>query len=244
MKHAYARARKAKCTGIVLNRLFEKSFQAAKSARTQTGITQGQVSIGTVAVDLANRIFGHLRDSRVLLIGSGDVGKKTAQSLRNRDVADITVASRTFENAHALAHQLQGAAIEMSDFPALLQRFDIVISATCAPGLILDRVMIGAALKQRPERPLFLIDVALPRDIEPSLDTLENVYLYNLDDLSSIANENLKSRKAEIERARTILKGHAWQLWLQLRRRTLRVSNNRPPSSATTSSGQAILDQI
>ena len=221
MKDAYAEARKAKCTGSVLNRLFEKSFQAAKSARTQTAITRGQVSIGNVAVDLANRIFGHLRDSRVLLLGSGDVAEKTAQSLNSRGVADITVTSRTFENAHTLAHSLGGAAIEFDDFAAQLKRFDIVISSTAAPAAILDRSMIAAALKQRPERPFFLIDVALPRDIDPTVDKLENVYLYNLDDLSTIANENLELRKAEIERARTILKGYAWTLWLQLRRRTL-----------------------
>lgn len=221
MKDAYAEARKTKCTGSVLNRLFEKSFQAAKSARTQTAITRGQVSIGNVAVDLANRIFGHLRDSRVLLIGSGDVAEKTAQSLNSRGVADITVTSRTFENAHSLAHSLGGAAIEFDDFAAQLKRFDIVISSTAAPTAILSRNTIAAALKQRPERPFFLIDLALPRDIDPSVDKLENVYLYNLDDLSAIANENLELRKAEIERARTILQAHAWNLWLQLRRRTL-----------------------
>jgi glutamyl-tRNA reductase len=221
MKDAYAEARKTKCTGSVLNRLFEKSFQAAKSARTQTAITRGQVSIGNVAVDLANRIFGHLRDSRVLLIGSGDVAEKTAQSLNSRGVADITVTSRTFENAHSLAHSLGGAAIEFDDFAAQLKRFDIVISSTAAPNAILSRSTIAAALKQRPERPFFLIDLALPRDIDPSVDKLENVYLYNLDDLSAIANENLELRKAEIERARTILQAHAWNLWLQLRRRTL-----------------------
>ena len=224
MKNAYAEARSAKCTGIVLNRLFEKSFQAAKSARTQTGITRGEVSIGNVAVNLANRIFVHLRDSRVLLLGSGDVAEKTAQSLQSRGVADITVASRTYENAHTLAHSLGGAAIELSDFAAQLKRFDIVISSTAAPSLLLDRDMIATALKQRPDRPFFLIDVALPRDIDPTVDTLENVYLYNLDDLSAIANENLELRKAEIERARTILKGHAWNLWLQLRRRTMMAS--------------------
>lgn len=221
MKNAYADARAAQCTGVVLNRLFEKSFQAAKSARTQTRITRGQVSIGNVAVDLASRIFGHLRDSRVLLLGSGDVAEKTAQSLKSRGVADITVASRTFENSHALAHRLGGAAIELSDFSAQLKRFDIVISSTTAPNMLIERAMIASALKQRPDRPFFLIDVALPRDIDPTADSLENVYLYNLDDLSAIANENLELRKAEIEQARTILKGHAWNLWLQLRRRTI-----------------------
>jgi len=221
MKHAYHEARKAECTGSVLNRLFEKSFQAAKSARSQTGITRGQISIGNVAVDLASRIFGKLSSSRVLLVGSGEVAEKTAQALKSRGVADITVSSRTFENAHLLAHSLGGAAIEFEDFPAQLQRFDIIISSTAAPNIILDRERIAQAIKKRPDRPFFLIDLALPRDIDPSLEKLENVYLYNLDDLSGIANENLELRKAEIERARTILKAQTWTLWLQLRRRAM-----------------------
>lgn len=227
MKNAYAAARTDNCTGTVLNRLFEKSFQAAKSARTQTGITRGQVSIGNVAVDLASRIFGRLKSSRVLLLGSGEVAEKTAQSLRSRGVADITVSSRTFEKAHQLAHSLGGAAIEFEDFPAQLHRFDIIISSTTAPGAVLDRSKIMASTKQRPERPLFLIDLAMPRDIDPSVEKLENVYLYNLDDLSTIANENLELRKAEIENARRILKSHAWTLWLQLRRRTLMGTEHR-----------------
>lgn len=224
MKNAYTSAREAKCTGIVLNRLFEKSFQAAKAARTQTDINRGQVSIGNVAVDLANRIFGHLKDSRVLLLGSGEVAELTAHALKSRGVADITVASRTFENAHTLAHGLGGAAIEFDDFANQLQRFDIVISSTAAPGFILDKAMLAQAMKLRPERPLFLIDLAMPRDVEPTVEKLENVYLYNLDDLSTIANENLELRKAQIDKARTILKAHAWNLWLQLRRRTLMAS--------------------
>ncbi len=222
MKDAYAAAKAAKCTGTVLNRLFEKSFQAAKSARTHTGITRGQVSIGNVAVDLASRIFGHLKQSRVLLLGSGEVGELTAQALKSRGVADISVSSRTFENAHKLAHEFGGAAIDFDDFISQLQRFDIIISSTAAPGCILTVEAIQHALKQRPDRPLFLIDLAMPRDVDPTVDKMENVYLYNLDDLSAIANENLEQRKGEIEKARHILKAHAWSLWLQLRRRTLK----------------------
>ncbi len=221
MKKAYAAAKNAGCTGTVLNRLFEKSFQAAKSARTQTAITRGQVSIGNVAVDLASRIFGKLHDSRVLLLGSGDVGEKTAQALKSRGVADITVSSRTFENAHKLAHQLGGAAIEFSDFETQLLHFDIIICSTASPTTILEIKNLAPALKKRPERPCFLIDLAMPRDIAPEVEKLENVYLYNLDDLSSIANENLEQRRTEIEHARKILKHHAWTLWLQLRRREL-----------------------
>lgn len=237
MKQAYANARKTNCTGSTLNRLFEKSFQAAKSARTQTRITQGQVSIGNIAADLANRIFGKLEDSRVLLIGSGDVAEKTAQSLWSRGVSDITVTGRNFERAHSLAHKFSAAAIEFSDFSQQLKRFDIVITSTAAAGIIIDHKTIKNTLKQRPEQPLFLIDLALPRDIDPSVDRLENVYLYNLDDLSNIANENIELRKAEVERARTILKAHAWNLWLQLRRRSLITAHSakRPSAKATAS---------
>jgi len=221
MKEAYAQAKATGATGSVLNRLFEKSFQAAKSARTQTGITRGQVSIGNVAVDLATRIFGKLDKSRVLLLGSGEVGEKTAQALKSRKVADISVSSRTYENAHRLAHELKGAAIDFDDFIEQLHHFDIIIGSTSAPGFLLSREVVRKTMQTRPERPLFLIDLALPRDIDPGVESLENVYLYNLDDLSTIANENLEARRSEIEKARNILQGHAWNLWLQLRRREL-----------------------
>lgn len=221
MKEAYAQGKAARTTGTVLNRLFEKSFQAAKSARTQTGITRGQVSIGNVAVDLATRIFGRLDKSRVLLLGSGEVGEKTAQALKSRKVADISVSSRTYENAHRLAHELKGAAIDFEDFIEQLPHFDIIIGSTASPGFLLGKEVVRKTMRNRPEQPLFLIDLALPRDIDPAVEDLENVYLYNLDDLSKIANENLEARRSEIDRAKEILKAHAWNLWLQLRRREL-----------------------
>ncbi|MGB0742918.1 MAG: glutamyl-tRNA reductase [Opitutales bacterium] len=221
MKGAYAQAKAANSTGSVLNRLFEKSFQAAKSARTQTGISRGQVSIGNVAVNLANRIFGKLNKSRVLLLGSGEVGEKTAQALKSRGVADISVSSRTYENAHRLAHEFQGSAIDFEDFISQLHNFDIVITSTAAPGALISPEVAHQTMRLRPEKPLFLIDLALSRDIDPAVEKVENVYLYNLDDLSTIANENLAARKAEIERVRKILQGQAWNLWLQLRRREL-----------------------
>jgi glutamyl-tRNA reductase len=221
LKQAYTKAREAHCTGNVLNRLFEKSFQAAKAARSQTGITRGQISIGNVAVDLASRIFGKLSQSRVLLLGSGEVGEKTAQALKSRGANDISVSSRTFENAHKLAHELGGSAIDFTDFQTQIEHFDIIICSTAAPGTILSRSIVAQSMKRRPERPCFLIDLALPRDVDHSVESIENVYLYNLDDLSSIANENLAARKAEIDNARAILKRHAWNLWLQLRRREL-----------------------
>ncbi|MBC8190444.1 MAG: glutamyl-tRNA reductase, partial [Puniceicoccaceae bacterium] len=153
--------------------------------------------------------------------GSGEVGEKTAQALKSRGVDDISVSSRTFEHAHQLAHRLGGAAIDFADFTSQLEYFDIIIGSTSAPGAILDQSMIRSTMKRRPERPCFLIDLALPRDFDPAVEDVENVYLYNLDDLSTIANENLAARKAEIDKAREILKKHAWALWLQLRRREL-----------------------
>jgi glutamyl-tRNA reductase len=221
IKRAYAVARDSGCTGNVLNRLFEKSFQAAKAARSQTAISRGQVSIGTVAVDLAARIFNQLSRSRVLLLGSGEVGEKTAQALKSRGVEDLAVSSRTYENAHQLAHRLGGSAIDFGDFITQIDRYDIIIGSTSAAGFILRRDDVKAAMRRRPERPSFLIDLALPRDFEPGIDSLDNVYLYNLDDLSRIANENIAAREAEIAKVREILKAHAWTLWLQLRRRTL-----------------------
>lgn len=221
MKRAFATAKAGNYTGPVLNRLFEKSFQAAKTARTQTGISRGQISIGNVAVDLASRIFGQLDQSRVLLLGSGEVGEKTAQALKSRGACDISVSSRTYEHAHRLAHVLKGATIDFKDFSEHLHHFDIVIASTAAPGLLLDQARIRDTMRSRPERPLFLIDLAMPRDIDPRVDELENVYLYNLDDLSTITNENLAARRSAIEQARKILQGQAWNLWLQLRRREL-----------------------
>ena len=221
MKDAYALAKSINCTGKVINRLFEKSFQAAKAARTQTNITKGQVSIGNIAVSLAERIFGALESSRVLLLGSGEVGALTTYALKSRGVTDITVSSRTFQNAKKLANQFNGNVIDFTDFHTQLRLFDIIICSTSAPDSILNSTMISSALRTRPESPLFLIDLAMPRDIDSGVDTIENVYLYNLDDLSEIANENMINRKNDIDKARRILKTQAWVLWLQLRQRTI-----------------------
>lgn len=221
LKQAYTMALQANTTDKVLNRVFEKSFHAAKEARRKTWITRGQISIGNVSVDLAARIFGKLSDSRILLIGSGEIAEKTAQALKSRGVRDISVSSRTLQNACKLAGSLEGTAIHFDNFKNQLHHFDIIICSTAAPSLLLDKGCLLKAMKQRPDQPCFIIDLALPRDVDPSADSIENVYLYNLDDLSGIADKNLEARKADIENARRILKKHAWNLWLQLRRSEL-----------------------
>jgi len=221
MKAAYARAKANDATGKTLNRVFERGFQAAKTARSRTAIGQGQISVGNIAADLAERIFGRLEASRVLLLGSGEVGEKTARALQNRGATDVTVSSRTFEKAKAVAHRFGGAAIDFEDFRSQLPRFDIVVASTSAPEAIVSRASVERCLAERPERAMFLIDLALPRDIDPEAESMDNIYLYNLDDLSAIANENLQSRRAEIEQARELIQRSAWQLWLNLRRRKL-----------------------
>jgi glutamyl-tRNA reductase len=224
LKSAYATASAADSTGPVLNRLIERALQAAKNVRSRFAITSGQVSIGSVAVELAERIFGKLNDSHVLLLGSGEVAEKTAQSLRSRGVASIAVSSRRFDNARALAHNFAGAAIDFEDFPGQLANYDIIIGSTSAPGAILTMDRIQAALQKRPQRPFFLIDLAVPRDMETTLQSLESVFLYDLDDLASIANENLSLRKAEIGKVRKLLNRSAWSIWLQLNRHALRAN--------------------
>lgn len=219
LKQSYTLARKDACTGKVFNRLFEKSFQAAKAVRSKTNITRGQISIGNVTVNLASRIFGQLNQSRVLLIGSGEVGEKIAIAFKSRGVDDISVSSRTLENAQKLANSLGCATINFDSCTSHLEYFDIIICSAASPNIILNKTALRSAMNQRPERPCFLIDLALPRNIDPMVESIENTYLYNLNDLSSIANENISARKNEIQKAREILKKHAWSIWLQIRRR-------------------------
>lgn len=216
MKQAYAAAQAAGSTGPVLNRAFQKAFQAAKHVRSQTAITTGQVSVANVAVELAGTIFGGLSDARILLLGAGEIGEKTARAFQSRGAASLTVASRRLERAMELATALGASALPFEQREVRLAEFDIVVCATSAPELILTDVAVRGAMARRPARPLFLIDQALPRDIDPAVAELENVYLYNLDDLARIAEENRAAREAETLKGRSIAGEKARALWQQL----------------------------
>jgi glutamyl-tRNA reductase len=216
VKAAYDDALARAWTGPVLNRVFQKTFQAAKHIRTHTAIGAGQISIATVAVDLAGRIFGDLADSRVLVVGAGDIGLKTAQAFQSRGAASITVASRTLSNAEAAAAQTGGWAASLEELPELLATADIVASSTSAPGFVLTGDLIAGAMKRRAARPLFLIDLALPRDIDPLAAKQANVFLYNLDDLAAIAEENLAQREAEAAKGQAIVAQRTAALWPQV----------------------------
>src|SRR5207244_5587115 len=185
---------------------FQRAFNVAKHIRTQTNIQRGSVSVGSVAVELAEKIFNTLSDREVLVIGAGDTSEKTARALLSRGAKSILVSNRSHERAVALAGELGGRAIHFEDWAREFEKIDIVISSTAAPHYILDRVKLGPLMKLRKNQPLLLIDIAVPRDIEPEVNFLENVYLYNIDDLQAIADDYLKQRREEIARCEMIIR--------------------------------------
>ncbi len=217
VKDAYAQAQSSRSVGPVLNRVFQKAFQTAKHIRTHTAIAVGQVSTANVAVDLALTIFGDLAQARILLIGAGGIGEQSAKAFRSRGAHAITVSSRTAARAMALASTLDASAIPFEKVQSHLSDFDIVACATAAPGAILTAETIAKAMKSRPTAPLFLIDLALPRDIDPAAAKLENVYLYNLDDLAKISDENRSARLSEVEKAQSIIRERTDRLWSRVR---------------------------
>ncbi len=208
LKDAYQIAHKHGQTSKWLNRLFQSSFAAAKAVRSRTAITRGSVSVGSVAVDLAEKIFGELHDCRVMVIGAGDTSEKTARSLLSHGVVSILVANRTLDRAEALALELKGEAVHWDEWENRAADVDIMISSTSAPHYVLTQSKLETLLKRRQRRPLFLIDLAVPRDFEPSINLLDDVYLYDIDDLQSIAHAHLRERQAEITRSIEILKPH------------------------------------
>lgn len=218
VKGAYDTALARHWTGPVLNRVFQKTFQAAKHVRTHTRIGEGQISIASVAVDLAGKIFGDLGPVKVLVVGAGDIGLKTVQAFQSRGAGAITVASRTLSKAEEAAAAAGGWAASLAELPEVLAAADIVASSTSAPGLVITRDLVATAMRKRAGRPLFLVDLALPRDIDPAAAALPNVFLYNLDDLAKIAEENLAQREAEVSRCHAILAERTAALWPQVAR--------------------------
>jgi glutamyl-tRNA reductase len=213
VKEAYATAQSLRTTGAILNRVFQKAFQAAKYVRTHTAISSGQVSVANVAVDLASNIFGSLADASILVLGTGEIGEGTARAFRNRGAADLAVAGRRIDRAAEIASELGATSMPFEEREARLSGYDVVVCSTAAPAAVLSSAAIAAAMRKRPARPLLLIDLALPRDVEGSAANLQNVYLYNLDDLARIAEQNRSAREAEIARCRSILSQRADGLW-------------------------------
>ncbi|HEY4300236.1 MAG TPA: glutamyl-tRNA reductase [Candidatus Didemnitutus sp.] len=230
VKEAYGVALERQWTGPVLNRIFQKTFQAAKHLRTHTALGEGQISIATVAVDLAGKIFGDLENTPILVIGAGDIGLKAIQAFQGRGAKNITIASRTLSNAEAAAAQAGGWAASMAELPEILPTIDIVASSTSAPYAHVTRNMVEYAMRRRPQRPLFLIDLALPRDIESGAGEVADVYLYNLDDLAKIAESNLVRRQAEVVLCQAIVTERSQRLWPHVER-SLAESRRTAPDS-------------
>ena len=206
VKDAYSTARSFSSTGMVLNQLFEKAFNVAKKVREETGISERGVSISSAAVELAKKIFEDLENHSVMLVGTGEMAELAAKHLISYGVKTVYVASRTYERAAALAKSLNGCALDFESFKEEMHRADIIITSTAAPTFIVNEEMISTAIQKRKNKPIFLIDIAVPRDIAPEVNELENVYLYDIDDLQNVVNANMEERQKEAENAMEIIK--------------------------------------
>ncbi len=216
VKRAYAVALERHSAGPILNRLFQKAFQAAKHVRTNTGVSTGQVSVANVGVDLALAVVGDLANARILLLGAGEMAEKSARAFHSRGARHLFISSRRFEQADALARSLGATAIPFEERDAKLSESDIVVCSTAAPGTILSRAAVQSALSKRRSRPILFIDLAMPRDVDSAVASLGNVFLYNLDDLAQVAAQNRQARLVEAEAGRNTLVPRTEALWQQI----------------------------
>ncbi|MEE9145198.1 MAG: glutamyl-tRNA reductase, partial [Candidatus Binatia bacterium] len=205
LKDYYDVAHKAGTVGTMLHRLFHHSFSVAKRVRTETGIASRAVSISSVAVDLAKRIFDCLEDKAVMLIGAGKMGGLVARHLQSNGVSSLMVTNRTFERAVEVAGQFHGSPIRFEDFPRYLKMADLVIGCTGSPEVLLRPETVEGVLKERKQKAMFFIDLGERRNIDPKINDIDNVYLYDIDDLQTVAKENLKERTGEVHKAEEIV---------------------------------------
>ena len=205
MKSAFSAAHQAGTTGKILNRLFQHTFSVAKQIRTDTAIGANAVSVAFAAVDLAKRIFSNLSEQTVLLLGAGETIELVARHLKQTGVKHIIVANRSIERAQTLTAQLGSEAISLAEMPERLHEADIVVASTASTLPILGKGAVESALKKRRHRPMFLIDLAVPRDIEPQVDELKDVFLYTVDDLQKVVSKNQAARREAAVEAEKII---------------------------------------
>jgi glutamyl-tRNA reductase len=209
IKEAYGVATSAQTAGPLLNKLFHWAFGVGKRVRSETALAEGAVSVSFAAVSLAKKIFGNLRGRRVLVIGAGEMGKLTALHLKSQGAESVVITSRTLGHAQQLAEEVGGTVVPWESMLHALLDADIVITSTGSPTPILSKAQVKAAVPASRTRPLFMIDIAVPRDVEPSTAEIEQVFLYNIDDLQAIVRENLQKRGAEVGRAEQIVEEEA-----------------------------------
>ncbi|BBB31165.1 glutamyl-tRNA reductase [Neptunomonas japonica] len=217
LKSAYSLSQEQGLVGAELGRLFQQTFSVAKKVRTDTAIGENPVSVAYAAVNLAQHIFSDLKDSRALLIGAGETIELVAQHLVNAGVSNITVANRTVSRALSVAEAFNGKAVMLGDIPDVLADADIIISSTASQLPILGKGAVENALKKRKHRPIFMVDIAVPRDIEPQVADLDDVYLYTVDDLREVIEENQRSRESAAKEAEAIIDVGAHEFMRQLR---------------------------
>jgi glutamyl-tRNA reductase len=205
LKNYYSAAHQAGAVGPILHRLFHRSFSVAKRVRTETGIASRAVSVSSVAVDLAKRIFDRFDDKTAMVIGAGKMGDLMARHLQRSGVHSLMVTNRTFERAVELAEKIHGSPILYEDFPRYLKMADLVIGCSSAPEILVDAALIERVLKERKQEAMFFIDIGDRRNFDPTINDIDNAYLYNLDDLKSVAAENLQERSSEAEKAEGIV---------------------------------------
>jgi glutamyl-tRNA reductase len=242
LKHAYQTAHQSKLTGRVLNRAFQTALQTAKEIRTTTQVGRGATSIGSVAVDLAGKIFGgDWSQKTVMIIGAGKMGEACVRHLAKKGARSVLVSNRSFERAEGLANEFGGRAIRFDGCLDAMAEADIVVSSTGCPQTILQAEQIDRVMSARRHRPLFLIDIAVPRDIDPDVQHLDNVYLYNIDHLERLVRENLRLREAELSRCREIIEEKTAALMSKLAPMPKETCEARPRNRTAWLAGSAAL---
>src|SRR5205809_387255 len=207
-KKAYESARTSGAAGPYLHRLFQRAFRVAKQVRTHTDIARGAVSVGSIAVDLAQRIFGELGDCKVLVLGAGETSERTARALISRGVSDLRVSNRSNDRGQELAQRVGGQAVRFDKWPQQCREIDILITSTSSETPLLTPTNLEPMLANRVDRPLFIIDIAVPRDVDPAVNEMEGVYLYDIDALRSVAEQSLAVRRQQIASAEAIIAEH------------------------------------
>lgn len=227
VKKAYEAAHSSGTAGPFLHRLFQRAFRVAKQVRTHTEITRGSVSVGSVAVDLAGKIFGELGQRKVLVLGAGETSERTARALVSRGVSDLRVSNRSIERAHQLAATIGGQVVAFESWTQQCAEVDILITSTSSETPLLHPENLHPILRERLDRPLFIIDIAVPRDVHPGVNELEGVFLYDIDSLQSVADQSILLRKQKIASAESIIAEHVGDF----RKRVFRGNNSGDPSA-------------
>lgn len=215
VKTAYGLATEQKSSGVILNRLLHRTFFVAKRVRTETGIGDHAVSISYAAIELGRKIFGDLQGKQVLLVGAGEMAELAVDHLVKHRAGQVVVANRTFERGVALASRFKATPIRFDELPDYLRQADIIITSTGSPGYVIRQVDVKSAMRHRRNRPLFFIDIAVPRDVDPLVNQISNAYVYDIDDLKEVVDENIEDRRCEAVKAErlvdeAVIQFHRW----------------------------------